>query len=169
MTSSNKILAIAGGQSYGSKWARSLISNSGSRVKFLGHINNREHIQELYSNCWAYIHGASLGGINSALLRPLGCGACVLALDTLFNQEVLRMNDGRMCGIIWKRNIEDLRKKIVEIDPNPHLAESLRSLAQERIREAFTWDRIALQYEALYTGIVNGLPNTEIRKLVAEL
>ena len=64
---------------------------------------DQDDLEEIYCNAYAYLHGASLGGINSALLRPLGCGVGALALDTVYNREVLEMSDGRVCGMFWQR------------------------------------------------------------------
>lgn len=73
---SKKILAIAGGGAYGSDYYRNLLLNSSQNVKYLGMISDQNHMDELYANGYAYLHGASLGGINSALLRPVAAG-CV--------------------------------------------------------------------------------------------
>lgn len=164
----DKILAIAGGHSYGSRWYKRLVENAGPRIRFLGHISDQLHINELYCNSYAYLHGASLGGINSALLRPLGCGTCCLALDTPFNREVLEMNDGTLCGLIWLRNVKDLREKIQLIEDSPEMAASFRKLGPKRIREAFTWERITNQYEIFYRGLLEDWPAEKIRLRVAE-
>jgi len=163
---SERILVIAGGHSYGSNWSKELAKRVGERVRFLGHISDRAHIKELYCNAFAYLHGASLGGVNSALLRPLGCGCCVLAFDTPFNREVIEMKDGNLAGFLW-RNADELSNKIELIENDFATLETMRRRGATRIREAFTWDRIANQYEVLYKGIAEGLSSEIIRKQVA--
>jgi glycosyltransferase involved in cell wall biosynthesis len=61
-----------------------------TRIKFLGHINDSTLIKELHANAYAYTHGHEFGGNESALLKGLAYGNCVLALDTVFNREVLK-------------------------------------------------------------------------------
>ncbi len=77
----------------------------------------------------------------------------VLALNTPFNSEVLV---GRKYGILWERDVEDLHSKIQFIEDHPDVAQEYRRQAPERIREAYTWDRIVDEYEALFKRLVYG-------------
>ena len=70
-----------------------------NRVILAGHIDDQEVIRELHCNCFAYVHGHSVGGTNPSLLKAMGYGNCILALDTVFNREVLA--DG---GIFFPRD-----------------------------------------------------------------
>ncbi len=162
----DKILAIAGGQSFGSKYWQDLQEMAGPRVRFLGHLSNRLHMKELYANSFAYLHGHSKGGVNSALLRPLGCGACAIAYDTPFNREVLQMNDGRWCGLIWQ-NVQQLVQILNQLESDPIFARPFRELAPQRIRERFRWDQICNQYLELYRGIACHKDPTSIHRAVA--
>ncbi len=58
-------------------------------VKWLGHVADQELLTQLWANCGVYVHGHSVGGTNPALLQALGAGAPTIALDTVFNREVL--------------------------------------------------------------------------------
>jgi glycosyltransferase involved in cell wall biosynthesis len=87
---SRRLLAIAGAANYRSQFVERLKETRDPRVKFLGHVADPEHMKELYCNAYTYVHGHSLGGINPALLRALGCGSCVFALDTPFISERLQ-------------------------------------------------------------------------------
>ena len=88
-TRSDRLLAIAGGANYRSAFVDRLKQTRDSRIRFLGHIDNPEHVKELHCNAYAYLHGHSMGGTNPALLKALGYGNCVIALRTPFNTEVL--------------------------------------------------------------------------------
>ena len=163
---SKRKLVIAGGHSYGSKWYSKLRSEAGERVKFIGVVSNQDEINELYCNAYAYLHGSSLGGINSALLRPLGCGIPCIALDTVYNREVLTMKDGKMFGLLWERNSESLVEQINILDSNESLAIDLRIDGQRRIKEAFIWERICRQYEIFYDGVIKGEALEKIKSKV---
>src|SRR5208283_2083418 len=106
-TRSRRLLAIAGDANYRSDFVERLRQTKDTRVKFLGHVANPEHVKELHCNAYAYIHGHSLGGTNPALLKALGYGNCVLALDTAFNREVLQDY-----GILFKDDPADLADKM---------------------------------------------------------
>lgn len=151
-----RVLAIAGGADYkGNTVEKTFIdklkSLGGDRVKFLGHVNSSEHVKELHCNCYAYVHGHQFGGINPSLLKALGFGNMILALNTPFNAEVL---DGGRCGILYEKDVDDLAGKIAAIDRDEMQAEDFRRRAPDRIRERFTWDQITDQYEHLFQAVV---------------
>src|SRR5207248_4836571 len=100
---SNKLLAIAGDANYRSSFVDALKQTRDPRIRFLGHVDNTEHVKELHCNCYAYIHGHSVGGTNPALLKAFGYSNLVLALDTPFNRQVV---DGY--GILFKDDPTDL-------------------------------------------------------------
>lgn len=149
-------LVIAGGANYQSKWIKELLRTKDERVNFLGHVANPEIVKELHCNCYSYIHGHSLGGTNPALLKALGYGNSVLALNTPFNREVLEGNSGVMYGFTFEKDVEDLREKIQYVDDHPEVTTEYRARAPERIREAYNWDRIADQYESIFKRVVHG-------------
>jgi len=151
----NRILVIAGDANYGDSWTKMNKEKAGPRVRFLGHVSDREHMKELHRNCYAYIHGHSLGGTNPALLKALGLGNCILALDAPYNIEVLTGDDGTMYGIPFKRDVDDLKMKIEKIDGDPDRAAALRKIAPNRITEAYTWEKISEQYNALFERVNN--------------
>ena len=158
---SQRLLAIAGGADYrGNKmeaaFLDSLRTAANERVRFLGHIDNSEHIKELHHHCFAYIHGHQFGGINPSLLKALGFSNCILALDTPFSREVL--DDGRY-GVLFGRDVADLETKINELEAEPDIAEGFRRRATEPIRHRFNWDLIAQQYLDLFERLRSQAPN----------
>lgn len=148
---SNKLLVIAGGANYRSEFVESLKRTNDPRVRFLGHVNNSEHIKELHCNCFAYIHGHSVGGTNPALLKALGYGNCILALDNPFNREVIAD-----CGILFDNSPSDLARHLLRLEQCPDEAEYYRRKAPERILSQYTWDRITDQYEDYFERLVRG-------------
>jgi glycosyltransferase involved in cell wall biosynthesis len=138
-------LLIAGSGTYMSEFHQRLYSTRDPRVVFLGHVHDQDLFDELMCNSYAYLHGHSVGGTNPALLRALGCGACVLALATPFNDEVLQGH-----GITFSRDVEDLTAKISYIDSHPEAAQEFRSQARDRIREDYTWELCTEGYEKVF-------------------
>jgi glycosyltransferase involved in cell wall biosynthesis len=162
----NRKLLVCGGGSYGSQWAREVKATTDPRIIFAGHVGSPEHVQELHTNCYAYIHGHSLGGTNPALVKAIGCGNCVIAHDTEFNREVLVNNAGEELAVFWKRDVEACAQKVQLVENNPELAECYRQMAHARCREAYSWKRITDQFETLFQEVVNGKPLPEIRRQV---
>jgi len=147
----DKLLAIAGNANYKSNFIDRLKRTTDPRVKFLGHVGSVDDVRELHCNCYAYLHGHSLGGTNPSLVKALGYGNCIVALDTVFNSEVLKDY-----GILFKHSAEDLAKKVQEIEDNSQLAQRYRERAPNRILEEYTWEHITDQYEDYLLRLVKG-------------
>ena len=163
-TRTSRILAIAGGVNYKSAFLERLRQTKDPRVRFLGHVGNAEHVKELHCNAYAYLHGHGLGGTNPSLLKALGYRNCVVALRTPFNQEVLGDY-----GIFFERNPEDLARRIQELESRPGVAVEYRRRAPERIREAYTWEKITDQYEELFLQLAAGADPTRVHSTVRNL
>jgi len=145
----DKLLAVAGGVNYRSDFVEGLKRTGDSRIKFLGHVGNAEHVKELHCNAYAYVHGHSLGGTNPSLVKALGYGNCIVALNTPFNREVLSDH-----AVMFECDVEDLRCKLQYVENNPEIAAEYRFRAPERIREAYTWEHITDQYEDYFQALV---------------
>src|SRR5258708_17609213 len=153
----SRILAIAGDANYRSAFVDRLKQTRDGRVRFIGHIGSADDVRELHCNAYAYVHGHSLGGTNPSLLTALGCGNCVLALNTRFNEEVMQDY-----GILFERDATDLARKLQHIEDHPEQAAEYRLWAPERIREAYTWEKITEQYEELFLELVTGEDPTQV-------
>jgi glycosyltransferase involved in cell wall biosynthesis len=143
-TDTSKKYAIAGGTPYKSPYMAKLRMIADDRVVFLGHIDDQAVIRELHCNAFAYLHGHQYGGTNPTLLKALAFGNCVLALNTEFNREVL----GNY-GMFFEKDVSDVELRLREILEHPQIQVRLARSAPDRIREKYTWDLIADQYEAL--------------------
>ncbi|HEY7236151.1 MAG TPA: glycosyltransferase, partial [Gemmatimonadaceae bacterium] len=146
---SRRALVVVGNANYRGAFHRRLndIATSDERIKLVGGVHDQAVIKELWCNCYAYLHGHSVGGTNPALLRAMGYGACVLARDTEFNREVLGDAGRYFTNDAWS-----VAALIDEID-HASLGE-LRARGPARIRERYTWDRIVDQYDALLQRVV---------------
>lgn len=141
---SEKKLVIAGGANYDSAFHRRLRALPRDRVILTGHIHRQDVIKELHCNCFAYVHGHSVGGTNPSLLKAMGYGNCILALDTVFNREVLATG-----GEFFPRDAETLAALMQRMEADPERVAELRRMGPERVRREYTWERIASQYDAL--------------------
>lgn len=145
---SKKKLVIAGGANYDSPFHRELRSLAGEKIILTGHIDDQEVIRELHCNCFAYVHGHSVGGTNPSVLKAMGYGNCVLALDTVFNREVLAEG-----GIFFPRDEGVLAGDMRALEANPARVAELRRMGPERIRKNYTWEKIAGQYDTLFREV----------------
>jgi glycosyltransferase involved in cell wall biosynthesis len=145
---SSKKLLIAGGANYDSDFHRGLRSLAGDKIILTGHIDDQDVIRELHCNCFAYVHGHSVGGTNPSLLRAMGYGNCILALDTVFNREVLQD-----AGRFFPRDEAVLAREMLALEADPLGVVALRRKGPERIRVNYTWEKIADQYDRLFQEV----------------
>lgn len=140
-------LLVVGDANYRDAFHRRLrtLAASDARIRLVGGVYDQSLLEELWCNCTAYLHGHSVGGTNPALLRAMGCGACVLALDTVFNREAL--GDA---GLYFPANAADIARQLDRIDGSPLLADDYRRRAPLRVAAQYTWERITDQYETLF-------------------
>jgi glycosyltransferase involved in cell wall biosynthesis len=149
---SNRTLVVAGGADYRGNeremaFLERLKSLANGRVKFIGHVGDSARFRELVCNSLVYLHGHQYGGINPSLLKALGCGCMILALNTPFNVEVL---EGEKYGLLFDKTSDALAAKIRELETDMSRTEEFRKRAPERIKERFSWERITDEYEALF-------------------
>jgi len=144
---SSKKLVVVGDVPYKDKYAEKIFSIKHKRVIFTGYIRNQDILAELYHNCYAYIHGHEFGGTNPTLLKALAYGAPIIALDTVFNREVL-LNDKH--GIFFTKNIGDLKSILEKNEKNSDKLLNLKNTSRERIIKNYTWEKITQQYIDLF-------------------
>jgi glycosyltransferase involved in cell wall biosynthesis len=146
---SRKKLVVAGGANYESSFHRKLRELATDAVVFTGHIHDQTLLKELYCNSLAHLHGHSVGGTNPSLLRAMGYGACVIAYDTVFNREVLAD-----AGLYFPDDPAVLGSLLRRLEENLPMVEDFRQRGRSRVRDHYSWDKVAAQYEELFREVV---------------
>jgi glycosyltransferase involved in cell wall biosynthesis len=147
---SKRPLVVVGGANYRDAFHQQLraIADADDRIRLIGHVHDQALLKELWCNCYAYLHGHSVGGTNPALLRAMGYGSCVLALDTVFNREVLADT-----GWYFGPSPNDVAAAVDAAEAKPDAVTDLRTRAPQRIAQRYTWEAIADQYERLFLSV----------------
>lgn len=147
----DKKLVLVGGVPYESEYSRQITCQAGESILLPGAIYDKELLNELWCNCYAYVHGNEVGGTNPALLQTMASGCFTIAIDVPFSRDVLQNG-----GIFFEKTEEDLSTKMRwALDHYEELAVyQKRSLT--RIRDQYTWDKVADGYEALFKELING-------------
>lgn len=116
------------------------------RVKFVGTVYDQELLKYIRENAFAYFHGHEVGGTNPSLLEALASTKLNLLLDVGFNREV-----GEQSAIYWKK--DELSQVIEEVEQfDEKMIDELDRQSNQRIADAFTWERIVTDYENLFKG-----------------
>jgi len=144
--SSDKPLVVVGGANYRSEYHRRLERLAGPGVLFTGPIYDPDVLNELWCNCYAYIHGHQVGGTNPSLLQAMGAGCCVLAHDVNFNREVVGDS-----GFYWQPTVDSLTRCLRDVLRCPEeRLDLLRERARETVRARYDWERVTADHETVF-------------------
>jgi glycosyltransferase involved in cell wall biosynthesis len=122
---------------------------SRGRVQWLGHVSDQELLLELWGKCGVYVHGHSVGGTNPALLQALGAGAPTLALDTVFNREVVGDEEQ-----LYPPQPAKLATRIREVLADHEVRTRFRVRGQALIKDRYAWDAVCDAYIESLAGLV---------------
>jgi rhamnosyltransferase len=150
-SNSNKKLVIIGNFS-SKKYRRQVLKtledkNAGERVILTGAIYDMNLLNMLRQNCFAYIHGHSVGGTNPTLVEAMSMKNLVIAHDNEFNREV----GGQT--ILYFKDATDLTPKTEEIENKPDLFAPLKESAHSRVLSNYSWTDILQEYDKLFTNL----------------
>ena len=113
-------------------------------IFLLGSIYDSELLNMLRQNCFAYIHGHTVGGTNPSLLEAMSMETIIVAHKNEFNMEVCKE------GAVYFSDCPDLMVKIKKIEKNPENYQKLKFKALDRIKENYLWDKIIFEYDMLF-------------------
>ena len=119
-------------------------NNAGERVILTGAIYDVNLLNMLRQNCFAYIHGHSVGGTNPALLEAMSMRNLVIAHDNEFNREVGTQT------ILYFKDVNDLVARIEEIENKPDSSAHLKEAAYSRVLSHYSWEDIVEEYDKLF-------------------
>lgn len=114
-----------------------------NKIIFMGGIYDPEKLNMLRQNCFAYIHGHSVGGTNPSLLEAMVMKNIIIAHENEFNREVC--ND----SVLYFRDFQDLKNKIDFIEENPIKYDGFKQKCYLQVKNKYSWDKIVEEYSKL--------------------
>ncbi|HVE45827.1 MAG TPA: DUF1972 domain-containing protein [Acidimicrobiales bacterium] len=138
-------LIVVGSAPYGNRYRQRVESRAANdeRVRLLGPVWDQELLDQLYAHASSYVHGHSVGGTNPSLLRAMGAGAPVIAIDVRFTREVLEDT-----GVFF-RGPSDLAGLISGAEADPKAARERGRRGRERAASAYVWEDVVDDYERM--------------------
>lgn len=146
-----KRLVIAGGGSDTSEYEASLreTAQGDPRALFTGFVNG-EPLDELYSNCYAYVLPSDVEGMPMSLLEAMAYGRCCVTSDIPECADVLAGN-----GVTFEKgNAESLRAALQGLLTDAGRADVLGTAAKEHVEKTYNWDSVVERTLAVYGGDV---------------
>ncbi len=138
------------------KWFKSLNERSKNKnVIFLGLIKDQFELNQLILNCKAYLHGHSLGGINSALVRVVGQNRPVICVDTPFNREVVEYPNNELQAIVFEKNSNSVSESIRMFENNGKKYKRAAFDLGGKVRDTMSWEAIYKEYKKIYEQTMN--------------
>ena len=136
----------------GGRGDHSVIKINDKRVVFTGYVNNPNVLAELYHNCYAYLHGHEYGGTNPTMIKAMAYGCAILALDTVFNKEMLQ--NGKF-GIFFKKELFSIINMIEYCERENIIMDNLRQKSIEGITKKYNWDYVSGQYSEIFNSLIS--------------
>ena len=148
-SSSNKSIVIVGDVPYNDDYANDFKLLSSNKVVFTGYVNAQADLTVLYQNCYGYIHGHEFGGTNPTMINALDLNCQILALDTVFNNEMLENKK----SIFFNKNKNLVSKKIDEFENT--YDEIVAKNSNYKLPKKYDWDYISNKYLEVFQNITN--------------
>jgi glycosyltransferase involved in cell wall biosynthesis len=151
-SSSKKKLVIVGDVPYKDAYASNLKKTNDKRLVFTGYVNDQDILAELYHNCYVYVHGHEFGGTNPTMIKAMAYGCAILALDTVFNHEMLQK--GKF-GLFFKKELFSITNMINYCEKENILIDKLRQESINGITKKYNWDFVTSEYLEVFNSLVS--------------
>ena len=151
-SNSKKKLVIVGDVPYKDSYAYNLKKINDKRLVFTGYVTNQNLLDELYHNCYVYIHGHEFGGTNPTMIKAMAYGCAILALDTVFSQEMLQKDK---FGLFFKKELFSITNMIDYCEKENILVEKFRKESVNGITQKYNWDFITSQYLEVFKSLIS--------------
>jgi len=145
-------LVICGNTKYEGKYKSELyqLARGNKNIIFTGFVMGKV-LQEFFSNCYIFVLPSEVEGLSTSLLEAMGYGNCCLVSDIPENLEALNNS-----GYIFKnKDVGDLIKKLEYLINNPEAVKIVKEKAKNYVIENFLWDKIASDFEKLYSEVLS--------------
>ncbi|MBS3782601.1 MAG: glycosyltransferase family 4 protein [Candidatus Thermoplasmatota archaeon] len=126
-----------------------------NKVMFAGRVPN-EDLQNYYAATDIFVlpSVSRLEAFGIVALEAMASGVPVIVSDIPGVRDVIV--EGKHGLLTEPMNSEDLAGKIRTLLENPDMAESMGKNGRERVKEKFTWKKVANRIEQAYKSILNG-------------
>lgn len=112
-----------------------------------------EEYRQISAHCRYFVLPAGIDGTRPVLLDQMAFGNCVVVRDTPANMEVIGHAGASFADA---DEVDSLAGVLRRLDADDAEVARLREAALARVQEAYSWERITDQYEALFERLAAG-------------
>lgn len=142
-------LVMVGDAPYAQDYLTRVRGAADARTRFLGYQFGEDY-HALQANAAVYVQATEVGGTHPALVEAMGHRNAVLAHDVPEHREVL----GDAGRYFARGDRDDLARQLAALLADPSAVDDLRSAAEQRVRERYSWDAVANSYEEYFQELV---------------
>ena len=150
-SSSRKKLVIVGDVPYKDSYASKIKKMTDKSLIFTGYVKDQNILTELYQNCYVYVHGHEFGGTNPTMIKAMAHGCAILALDTVFNREMLQ--NGKF-GFFFKKQLSSMTNMFKYCEKENIIMDNLRHQSVKGITKKYNWNYVTAQYSEVFKSLV---------------
>lgn len=134
-------VVIVGSSGYGGPLDAEVaqLSTTNPNIHWLGQVSDDQRLYSLWQHAGAYFHGHSVGGTNPALVQALGCGAPIVARDTVYNREVIAD-----AGMFVSPDASQIITTLADLMNVTN--DNLSRAAVSRAENQYSWSKVQLAY-----------------------
>ena len=148
---SQRKLVVVGDVFYKDAYADRLKALRDERLLFTGYLYDPRELAALYQHSHAYLHGHEFGGTNPTMIKALAYGCAIIALDTVFNREMLSDDQH---GLYFEKNTQSLQAAINQAEAHPEVLQTHRDTARQGITARYDWEHITDQYLKVFRELL---------------
>lgn len=142
-------LILAGGSSHTDEYVANLHQHQSERIKLLAWLSG-DALEEILTNAALFVLPSDMEGMSLSLLDAMGAGVCVLASDVPENIETIGN-----AGFTFRRgDAKDLQRMLTLLLGDQALREETGGRAQERVRQHYLWENVAIQMSSVYESLI---------------
>ena len=101
--------------------------------------------------------GHEYGGTNPTMLKAMAYGSAILALDTVFNREMLQ--DGQY-GLFFDKNSKSVSEIVNNAENGDVQIEKLKENSREGLGQRYDWDVVTEQYLSVFEKLLGNSPDS---------
>lgn len=144
-------LLIVGDAPYAKAYIESLHRAASAEVVFAGY-RFRDEYTALQLGASIYIQATEVGGTHPALVESMGYANCIIVNGTPENTEVIAD-----AGHVYPKNDRAVLCELLHsLLSDPRRLQQSRSAARQRAKQHFAWEKIASDYECLFSELGGG-------------